>query len=60
MRKLVKRTATTQRQRTQTQRVRRALLASLRDMEDTLGGWKAENLLTWLMPRIERTLERRP
>jgi hypothetical protein len=25
-------------------------------MEDTLGGWKAEHLITWLWPWIERAL----
>ncbi len=42
--------------RTLEQEVKRTLLARLKFMEDTLGGWKADNLITWLMPAIEQTI----
>ncbi len=47
------------RKRTQVQRVRRALMAGLVEVEETIPHWKPKDLITWLMPRIERTLKRR-
>jgi hypothetical protein len=44
--------------RTLEQKVKRTLLKRLRVMEDTLGDWKAEALITWLMPQIEDTIAR--
>ncbi len=42
--------------RTLEQKVKRTLLKRLLFLEDTLGGWKADALITWIMPFIEQTI----